>query len=406
MKLPLKKYLPNCYLLGLIVLAFLIRINFFIRQKDDPLQLDIFNLLQIAITLILGFILLSKKDSRLTSPLLINSPLGWLILLYFWGAISGIWSSMPMFSAYFGIEGLIYILALSVIMYNQTSNNSLESFAIYSSYLLIFLVLAGTIRLSGFSFSLYHWHTNVYTTIAAMLFGYCFGEYNNRYRVLRSDESKLLKNGIWISLFFVVIGTSSGSNLSLIAAVLVVTLISGRRSLKIFSILLFGLILLIDQIYGDLIFNAMFPGKSVEGVTTMHGRLNLWEHYFDMIRQKPWTGWGFASIERISKIYATNTHNSLIEVAGGVGIIGLILFVLYIIRAYYRFLTNRQLPYIVGVIGAITAGLVNSNSVSFIGSPTSGIFIAFIIWNLLGWYSLTGINSVEVYGSGTSSDTA
>lgn len=399
MRLPFKKYLPHCYLIGSLVLLFLIRITVLIRQKDDPLQLDIYNILQISITFLMGFAIIIRKDLRFTVGVLTKSPIGWLILLYLWGSLSGIWSTMPLFSGYFGIEGLILILGLAVILLNQPDNASIEKFSIYTSYLIVLLIFIGFIRLNGFGFDLYHWHTNEYSAVAAMLFGYCYGELNNKFREYDRFERKVLKYGTWLSLFCVLIGTSSGSNLSIMAALVVVTLISGRRSTKIFTLLIFSSILILNQFYGDLLFRVIFPGKTLAAVSSMQGRLNLWEHYLEMIQQKPWMGWGFASIERISNVYATTTHNSLIEVAGGVGIVGLCLYLIYIFTVYLKLIQNIHTPYLVGITGALTAGLVNSNSISFIGSPPSSIFISFIIWNIAGWYFIVGINQNPQDGS-------
>ncbi len=392
----LKKYFPNSGIIGLLVLAFLIRLYIFARRKDDATTLDIYNLLQIGITFLLGVILFFKKSTHSIVKFILKSPLGWLVILYSFGILSGIWSAIPRFSSYFGLEGLIYVVALAYIFYNQPDNQNMERLAIYSSYLLIFLMLAGIARMRGFSFSLYNWHTNTYSVVASMVFAYCLGEYYSKYRDKNIEESKLLKNGIWVSILIVALGTSSASNISVAVTVVILILISGKNSTKIFALFGLGIIVLINQLYGDLLFSLLFPGKTTSGVEALGGRMNLWEYYFDLIRQKPFTGWGFAALSRISKLYNIHTHNSLIEIAGGVGYLGLFIFFIYLFRLYYKFLKNIKQPYLVGAVSAVTAGLVNSMSISIIGSPTGAIFLAFIIWNLVGWYALTGINQ---YGS-------
>jgi O-antigen ligase len=396
MKLPFKKFLPYSYLIGLFVLAFLIRIYLFSRKKEDATALDIYNILQIGITILLGLILFARSDTYFIIRILLRSPLRWLLFLYFLGIVSGIWSSLPLFSPYFGFEGLIFIIAFSVILYWQADNFAMEHFAIQISYLFILLMVIGLVKLNGFSISWFHWHANNYTAVAAMLFGYCFGEYNNNHREKTEKENKHLKRGIWISLFFVALGTSSASNISLLAGLLTVVLITGRRIFKIISFILFIALFVINQLYGDWIFSIIFPGKELHDVGMLHGRINLWERYFDLIRQKPWAGWGFASLSRISGQYNIHTHNSIIEIVGGVGFIGLYFFILYIFSFYKKILTNLKTPYIVGVAGAVTAGFVNSNSISFIGAPSSALFFAFIIWNLLGLYILKGSNKKSI----------
>ena len=62
--------------------------------------------------------------------------------------------------------------------------------------------------------------------------------------------------------------------------------------------------------------------------------------------------------------YTTHTHNSFIEIAGGVGLIGMIFYAIYLIRMLYKLIRNVRAPYSVGVIGALAAAFVNSNAIS------------------------------------------
>ena len=199
-------------------------------------------------------------------------------------------------------------------------------------------------------------------------------------------------------MFFVALGTSSASNISLLAALVVITLISGKRSFKLISLILFGLVLLANRLYGDVFNEILFPGKTAAGVEMLGGRTNIWGYYITLIKEKPIAGWGFAALARISKLYTTHTHNSLIEIAGGVGLIGLLFYAIYFMRMIYKLIRNIRAPYSVGVIGALAAGFVNSNAISFMGSAAGAIFFAFVIWNVLGLYSLMGLNNN--YGNG------
>ena len=254
-------------MIGLFIIAFLIRIYLLSRKKTDPAALDIYNIIQIIITVILGSYLVIRRDFSFVVSSLFRSPLGWMLVLYVFGAISGLWSAMPMFSTYFGLEGIIFIIALAIIIFQQPDTFSLERLAILSSYLLIFFMILEIIRYSRFTLNLFNWHTNSYSTIAAMLFGYCYGEYNNKYREVNSEEKGRLKKGIWISLFFVILGTSAASNIALVSALVVVNLISGKRSLKILSVSLLMFLLFLNQFYGDLFFQLIFPGKTTAEVS-------------------------------------------------------------------------------------------------------------------------------------------
>lgn len=390
----LKKYLPHTSFIGFLILAFLVRVYLFSRGKTDPTALDIYNIIQIGIAFVLGLVVVIRRDFIQVVKLLVRSPLSWLITIYLFGILSGLWSAIPLFSTYFAIEGLIFIIAFAMILYQQKDNESMERIAIYSSYTFILLMLGSYIKTSGFSLNLADWHTNNYSAIAAMLFGYCFGEYSNQYREKTHPERKLLRRGIWFSLILVIIGTSSASNIALVTSIVVVTLISGKRSFKILSILLFVSVLLLSQLYGDLVFKILFPGKTEASVEMLSGRTHIWEYYLNLIEQKPIAGWGFAVIARISKIYTTHTHNSLIEIVGGLGIIGLGLYTLYLILMLVKMLKHIRKPYTVGILGALTAGFINGNAISFIGSAAGAIFFAFIIWNVLGLYAMIGLNNI------------
>lgn len=286
-------------------------------------------------------------------------------------------------------------MAIAIVFYQQDTSSDVEELAIKFSFLIILLMLFSVVKSNGFSFNLWHWHTNSYSTVAAMIFGYCYGEYNNKYREISWYEKRLLRRGILWSIILVLLGTSSASNIALLSSIVVITMISGKKSLKIFSFMLLVILIFLYQSYGDTILGLVFPGKSVEEVEMMHGRFNLWDRYFILIEQKRWFGWGFAAISRISDLYNIHTHNSFIEILGGIGIFGLVLFVLNIIHIYYRLLTNIHSPYLLGTLGAITGGLINGNSISFIGSPTSGLLLSFITWNLVAMYYLNSIKNYD-----------
>lgn len=388
----LKEYFPRTKLLGVLIFAFLVRIYVFSRAKTDATALDIYNVIQIGITFILSALILVRKDLRIVWKILFRSPIGYIIYLYILGIISGFWSAFPVFSAYFGFEGLVYLLAMGIVLINQNTKRQSEKLLITGSIGFIILIIIGIIKNNGFRINLFIWHTNTYSVIAAMLFSYCLGELTNRNRRVPRLERKLLRQGLVTGLFFVFLGTSSASNIAAISGFVVVVLISGKPAFKAISVLFLMVVLALNYFYGDWLFNLVFPGKTISSVEIMSGRINLWSSYIDKIIEKPWMGWGFAAFSRIQDLYNIHAHNSIIEIFGGVGIIGLFFFIMYIFKVYTKFIRRLRHPYLQGVIASVTAGLVNSNAISIIGNPTGVLFIAFVAWNIFGLYCILEIN--------------
>jgi O-antigen ligase len=378
-----------------LILAYLIRIYIFYRRKTDPTALDIYNIAQIILIITLGLIVISRGNFGLVLGILYRSPLGWFLAIYVFGILSGLWSAIPFFSTYFAFEQVVILAAIAIILNVQSDNLSNERFAIYSSYTFIAIILLGYIRASGLSLNLHQWHSNNYSTIAAMLFGYCFGEYINKYREKEKSESRMLKKGIWFSLFFTILGTSSSSNIAAMGSLLVVLIIAGKKSHKVLAFLIFIAAVIINNVDNQLFFKIIFPGKTIANVEIIGGRTALWEDYIEMIKQKPFTGWGFASISRVTKFYATHTHNTLIEIVGGIGILGLLFYIIYLFRMFYLLFRYIYSPHSLGVLAALTAGSINGFTVSFFGADAGAIFIAFATWNILGWYSIIQLHQVS-----------
>jgi len=391
----LKEYFPRTKLFGVLIFAFLVRIYVFSRGKTDATALDIYNIIQIGITFILSGLMVIRKDLRIVLKILFRSPVGAIIYLYILGIISSFWSVLPVFSAYFGFEGLVYLLAIGIVLFNQNSMRQTEKLLITASIGFILLILLGIVKNNGFRINLFTWHTNTYSVIAAMLFSYCLGELSNKNRHVTNIERKLLRQGLLAGLLFVFLGTSSASNIAALSGFVVVVFMSGKPAFKALSVLFLMLVLVLNYFYGDWLFNLIFPGKTISSVEMMSGRITLWSSYMDKILEKPYLGWGFAAFSRVQGLYNVHTHNSIIEIFGGVGIIGLFLFVMYIFKVFSKFIRLLRYPYIQGIISAVTAGLVNSNAISIIGNPTGVLFITFVAWNIFGLYYILEINYLK-----------
>jgi O-antigen ligase len=248
-----------------------------------------------------------------------------------------------------------------------------------------------TISMRG-GFSLENLHTNTYTAIAGLGFVYCFAEYLHAVKVRRWY---LLGYGTFF-LIFLIVGTSSGSNIA-VAFVLFIVLLMVRitRYYAIPFMLGAAFIVFLSGTASDLIYQILIPGKDIEQVAKLSGRETLWNVYMQMFSDNPYLGLGFAVGARhgdqYGAFYATNAHNGVFDILLGMGLIGLLILLIW----YYVVLKEIMLTIrkrLVGSIGAL-AGLVmisiNNMTLSIVLGAHSivmsvfFIFLAFIVVHIV-----------------------
>lgn len=370
-------------LIPLLLFLYALRVVVLIRQQEDVTAIDTYSILQVGIIGLLAVVLLIQRHLWAVIKTLVRSPMLYLILLYMLGMASYFWSALPNLSGYFAFQGLVLIIAIAVHLYHRMRAGQLERTILIASLVLLAMNVVGHVRIAGFGLNLASWHTNSYSAVAAMLAAYCIGELASRESLALKKNRRLLLASLFVALFFLALGTSGGSNVAFAAGLVVAALYSRRSAFKVVAVFLFIIVLIINVFYAELIFSLLFPGKTMESVENLTGRVNLWDFYLQMIEERPLLGWGFAAPERIGHIYTTNTHNIALAITASLGFLGLGLFALYIISVSRRALWGRYKAYYGGAVCALAVGLVNGMSVGFLASGAGPVFLTFIAWNVL-----------------------
>jgi O-antigen ligase len=230
-------------------------------------------------------------------------------------------------------------------------------------------------------------HTNTYSVSAAVMACLALSAY--RRNLLSSAE---LKPYIFGGLFFLLIGTSSASNVAFVCGLIFIYSFKHNRfHLSFFIVTLFSLFA--AYYFGKRMFiKILFPNKSIQNVTSLHGRLYLWTGYIKIWSKRPFIGWGFAVGERAGRtfnfMYALSAHNGYLSILINTGLLGLAFWLVL----FKRLLKSLMLqiifdsPYSVAVASAFLVIAVNNNSVPIIGStwgPLSTLaFCLLAFWNL------------------------
>jgi O-antigen ligase len=214
---------------------------------------------------------------------------------------------------------------------------------------------------------------------------------------MRQDRRRL-KGWALIGIFGVLLGTSSATNLALLCGLIVAALISRRQLKAVLTLSLIGCCMVL--IAGTAVFHQfVFYGKSERKIETLSGRRHLWEGYRETFRERPVLGQGYAVTARVAPhLRTTNTHNSALSVLLGTGMAGMGILV----WAFGRFAgearaaIRRGRPGAAGCTAAVTAGLINSLAVAFLGETWMMSSLSFIcIFGLFALRVATGMKVLK-----------
>ena len=381
-----RKYKFRVYTLIFFVVIFLFRITFLIRMRGsgEYTSLDFFNLIQIGCVLALAVLLLSYKRLFVS---LKNQSINYFIALFVIGIISGIWSENLIYSSFRAFEAFVLFMAcIAILNYNNYDYKQIEK--LFLKLVLIIGILSfGGLLARRSAITLVSLHNNSYPITGAILASYCLGGlmepewYKNRKRVL--------KRYLAFGLLLIVLGTSLGSFLSFLIAVLIIMTFSSKQSKSfIFVFVLLIAIIILGIINTDVVMDVILINKDIEEIEGFNGRTRLWNMYLSMIYEKPFLGWGFDSIARSAEFYTTNTHFFLISILGGMGLLGILVFFIgfiKLIRELFKYM-NKKLPSYLGFISGLGAAFVNGGSKGYIGEHIYPETLTFFL--LLTFFSI------------------
>jgi O-antigen ligase len=367
------------------------------RATGEFNSVDSTALLQVAVVffIFILFIVFYKRLSRDSINEIYFSPLRWFFLLYVFGFISSIWSPLFNYSFYRAFEALVLFFGVYIYFNANRFEFDFEKIFLRFNLAILLMTFIGQLKLYGFRISIDTLHTNSYSLIALILFLYSFSELMSKIDK-DYERKKMLTRYSIIGFIFLALGTSSASNISAVIGIVLLLIFTNRKDLKVLTFA--GIILIIPVFFYfisfDDLMSVLLPGKTVESISSLTGRTNLWMIYVDSFLEHPYIGWGFAVLARISEHATTNTHNSILSIATGMGVTGLVLFFLFFFSSIYKFFKNRTFP-IVGIIGggiAIISALVNSMSIAILGESVSPPTLSLV--SLIAYYYIN-INTFQ-----------
>jgi O-antigen ligase len=362
--------------LWLLIMAMAFRISFLIRQRraGDFASVDGYATFQILVILATAIMLLVSPVAWSTFLRLKTSSLKYGVGLYALGAVSAVWSPQPVYSLFRATEALVEILAICTVVCSLRDWLAGEKMLVLTFLLLLSFHFGGLIRSNGLGLSFHSFHTNSYSASAAMALCFSAGE------LLRRQNTRM-----W-SIFVaaagaLAIGTSAGSNIAALLGLLTVGILQprGKRWRIVALAVVLGALAVLAGSQG--VRQILAPGKTDAELQDLSARTTLWENYSQAFFDNPLIGQGFAVTARISTLYETNTHNSLLAVLTGTGLLGLAVTLAWLFsasRECFDAVKHRQ-PFAVGFTGSLVAGWINAMSCAYIGEGWSTSTLTFFM---------------------------
>lgn len=352
------------------------------------ISLDLFSVLQILVVLTM-FLLLFVQKAVILKDLINEKNFRILTLIYIFGIFSTLWSSIPLFSLFMAFQNLVFLAVIFYLVSHNNTFDNLESLLIKSVIIFIGISAAGDFIRNGPNF-IFNWHNLKTGGLSGMLLCYSLGELLNirRYNLEDYARRQRLRRVALFSSFILILSTSSGANVAFIIGAISLIFTSRNRVLRLAAGLIILSLFLLPTLIESIV-PFVFPGKSVSGITTLGFRITLWESFWELIKQKPIFGWGYATIERIGDQYNIDAHNSFIGIVGGLGFVGGIMLFLYIVEILLLIYKRRDYPGHLGLFAALMCMTANSNTFGFLSSKTSILTLGFfLLVSISYWYYL------------------
>ena len=320
----------------------------------------------------------------------------WFAGIYLLGLVSTLWSVNAVYSAYRAFECLVILVTLCALQYAYGRFQQAETRTLLTLLGIAFLSVAQTASARGLTLSPEAWHSVVNGSLGAMVLCYCLAEMASSRALTPSYQRRFLACSV-LGVLLVVMSSSAGTNVALVLGLGVVAFLSEKRRWRILCLLGSLAAVLAFLLWGgvELMQSLIFPGKSAETIASGNGRDVLWALYFEKIMERPWLGWGFAMLPRmVEERYATSSHNSIIAIAGGMGVAGLLTLVIFMI-AYGREVLAAIKLNLPGARGCLAASVV-----AFTNSQSNGAFGEQVAMSSLGVFLMLGFFTIFVAARG------
>lgn len=338
--------------------------------------LSIQNYVQVYVTLFV--VLWATKlvyRKRININSLTKGPFRWVTLLIILNILSTFWSIWPMLTLYRSVELLaLYIIVLFIFFYNN--------WHIRLKYLMIFsliISLIGGIIANNFNiFNDGAFIASIRSNSASMVAG-AYLIYLIHSRLYLKARVGIINYSIAIILLLI-FGSLTSFLATLLSVLYLVYYKADIRLRPIIFVFAISLIVVnVNMIYNTTTQIGYFFGKNAEHLSTLTGRLFLWEVIVDLAKKNPF-GFGFAAAERLLAVQlstikkvqwaAFNAHNGYLATLIGVGWIGLSMLI-YIFIITWKKVSYTEYKYNSLLIGLLILVLVNNFTIGGIGSTFS-----------------------------------
>lgn len=307
---------------------------------------DAVRLVRIAIIgllfLICSFILLTKTTSIRNA----GSPAKWMIIYGLAAILTTAYSIDPMLTAWKGLEVLTLVL-VGIILSNQikTIDDITWLLGILSVIILFMVVsiLVGFVLYPSIASAQFDVATGSMAFAISGIFPLInansvsqFGAFlaTISLTMLLSRGKKSYSPGAWIILSLAIVTAVLGhSRTSIISGTLAVLtiLVFGKYYLLASISFFIGLIAFIFTSASVLVSEYIYRGQSQEVFESLSGRTFFWEKVWDTFSQAPMLGHGFYAGQRVM-FGVSSVDNTYLEVALGMGIVGLVIFIIPIFK--------------------------------------------------------------------------
>jgi len=133
----------------------------------------------------------------------------------------------------------------------------------------------------------------------------------------------------------------------------------------------------------EAVHETLLLSRPAEQLSTLTGRLNVWDSFIDQALRRPWLGYGFAAGSRVGDHYMNTAHNVFLAVFLDGGIFGGVLLLIVLVTLTIKTLNEirRGTVGAKGISGVLLAALIACQSTPFFGvywSAPSAVFAGFI----------------------------
>lgn len=317
--------IPGYLLIGFYIVQFI-----FARQKLDATAIDGSAIIFASYAMLCTFwglkeLTQNNYDKKFRNNILFKTPLKWFIYYTFFCFISAIWSSSFALSAYRAIEcfGMMIIMVAAMkVLSERTNQKGMVLWCVtYAFIILLFL-----------SISTYFKTNNIYL----VFYGCQFPSTIFFFLALYNSPNLLIK------IFICGLALLSGSTTGYIGIALgLISLLFGNQKYKFIGIILLIILTITSLIIGfdNILNHTVFYERGGFSFENMSGRNVIWMNAIEqMIKDgKFLTGYGFFAGERTFAVQwigpqVIGMHNGYLSAYVGTGIIGFILFTIFMIR--------------------------------------------------------------------------